>query len=108
MNENLRGELTALANKARGAASFLAAINTDRKNEALRAVAARLVSETDYILKANSLDLASAGMAENGCMRVGQTSSVYTLPDYIRGERSEHLKICGTRPMNIPNAKTQR
>ena len=23
-------------------------------------------------------------MAENGCIRVGQTSSVYTLPDYIR------------------------
>lgn len=64
MSENIRGELTALANKARGAASFLAAINTDRKNEALRAVAARLVSETDYILKANSLDLASAD--ENG------------------------------------------
>ena len=55
-----------------------------------------------------TLDLASAVMAENGCMRVGQTSSVYTLPAYIRGERSEHLKICGTRPMNIPNAKTQR
>ena len=47
-------------------------------------------------------------MAENGCIRVGQTSSVYTLPAYIRGERSEHLKICGTRPQNIPNAKTQR
>ena len=31
-------------------------------------------------------------MAENGCIRVGQTSSVYTLPAYIRGERSELLK----------------
>ena len=30
-----------------------------------------------------TLDITSAVMAENGCMRVGQTSSVYTLPSYI-------------------------
>nr|DAF71393.1 MAG TPA: hypothetical protein [Caudoviricetes sp.] len=30
-----------------------------------------------------TLDLASAGIAGNGCMRVGQTSSVYILPGYF-------------------------
>ena len=47
-------------------------------------------------------------MAENGCIRVGQTSSVYTLPIYILERAVGAFKICGSRPMNIPNAKTQR
>ena len=44
-------------------------------------------------------------MAENGCIRVGQTSSVYTLPIYILERAVGAFKICGSRPMNIPKPR---
>ena len=44
-------------------------------------------------------------MAENGCIRVGQTSSVYTLPIYILERAVGAFKICGSRPLNIPKPR---
>ena len=57
-----------IGQKARAAAPQLAAAGTQKKNDALRAIAQALVAKSDFILAQNALDLARAkqnGMADS-------------------------------------------
>ena len=47
-------------------------------------------------------------MAENGCIRVGQTSSVYTLPSYILERAVGAFENLWFSPAEYSEAKTQR
>jgi glutamate-5-semialdehyde dehydrogenase len=57
MNEDLHGQMNAIGEAARVAARVLAITPSSTKDAALRAMADRLLKETDSILNANGLDL---------------------------------------------------
>lgn len=52
--------LTELGKNAKRAESILAILSTEKKNEALKAIAAALIENTDKIIKANELDMENA------------------------------------------------
>ena len=74
--------LTAMGERAKGAAATLRTLDTAAKNAALLAVAARLEAECDVILAANAQDIAAA--RENG-MRESLVDRLALTADRIRG-----------------------
>ena len=97
-----------LLQKAKGAAPLLAAVDTDRKNRALLAMAAALEEDMPLILKANDADMAEAKdkispvMLDRLCLTEDRVRSmaagirqVVSLPDPVGAVRSRECRPNG-------------